>query len=137
MDTPLSGIPDLSGLVPDAVLVASNVDYSVTKGAWPGLDAARFTDRFAARFTGYVDIPADGAYTFALTSDDGSSLWIDGVPVVDHGGAHSLSRKAGWCKQSGKAFSSKSRWHMEIPRFKWKMAKQAAKVAAASVVSHF
>ena len=137
VDTPLSDIPDLSGLVPDALLVVSNIDYSVTEGAWPGLDAARFTDCFAACFTGCIDIPADGAYTFAPTSDDGSRLWIDGVPVVDHGGAHSLSRKAGWCKQSGKAFSSKSRWHMEIPRFKWKMANQAAWVAAACGVSHF
>ncbi len=33
---------------------------------------------------GYIDIPADGIYTFALTSDDGSLLFIDGNTVVDN-----------------------------------------------------
>ena len=34
--------------------------------------------------TGYIDIPADGIYTFALMSDDGSWLKIDGNMVVDN-----------------------------------------------------
>ena len=33
---------------------------------------------------GYIDIPADGVYTFALMSDDGSWLKIDGNMVVDN-----------------------------------------------------
>lgn len=39
--------------------------------------------------TGYIDIPADGIYTFALLSDDGSILTIDGNTVVDNDGPHS------------------------------------------------
>lgn len=39
--------------------------------------------------TGYIDIPADGVYTFALLSDDGSYLKIDGKMVVDNDGEHS------------------------------------------------
>lgn len=39
--------------------------------------------------TGYIDIPADGIYTFALLSDDGSYLKIDGKMVVDNDGEHS------------------------------------------------
>lgn len=35
-------------------------------------------------FTGYIHIPADGVYTFALLSDDGSWLKIDGNMVVDN-----------------------------------------------------
>lgn len=33
---------------------------------------------------GYIRIPEDGIYTFALTSDDGSTLKIDGNMVVDN-----------------------------------------------------
>lgn len=39
--------------------------------------------------TGYINIPADGIYTFALLSDDGSWLKIDGQMVVDNDGEHS------------------------------------------------
>ena len=34
--------------------------------------------------TGYLNVPADGIYTFALMSDDGSWLKIDGNMVVDN-----------------------------------------------------
>lgn len=39
--------------------------------------------------TGYIDVPADDIYTFALLSDDGSYLKIDGQMVVDNDGEHS------------------------------------------------
>lgn len=38
---------------------------------------------------GYLLIPADGIYTFALLSDDGSTLMIDGKQVIDNDGPHS------------------------------------------------
>ncbi len=38
---------------------------------------------------GYINIPADGIYTFALLSDDGSLLIIDGATVIDNDGPHS------------------------------------------------
>ena len=52
VDTPLTDFPDLSGLVPDAVLVEPQTWHPSTSGAWDGLEAARFTDRFAARYSG-------------------------------------------------------------------------------------
>ncbi len=39
-------------------------------------------------FTGYIDVPQDDVYTFALTSDDGSQLWIDGRLTIDNDGPH-------------------------------------------------
>ncbi len=33
--------------------------------------------------TGYIYIPADGVYTFVLTSDDGSDLYVGDVKIVD------------------------------------------------------
>lgn len=38
--------------------------------------------------TGYMNIPEDGIYTFALNSDDGSTLTIDGVRVIDNDMPH-------------------------------------------------
>ena len=45
-------------------------------------------DRFAARFRGELQIPRDGDYTFALNSDDGSRLALDGAVVIDFDGQH-------------------------------------------------
>lgn len=38
---------------------------------------------------GYLQIPADGIYTFALCSDDGSTLMLDGELLLDNDGPHS------------------------------------------------
>lgn len=39
--------------------------------------------------TGYINVPADGVYTFSLLSDDGSLMSIDGAPVLLNDGPHS------------------------------------------------
>lgn len=52
-------------------------------------------DAYGLRFTGSIDIPASGLWTFALSSDDGSALWIDGALVIDHGGIHGGGFKSG------------------------------------------
>jgi mannan endo-1,4-beta-mannosidase len=39
--------------------------------------------KFSARFTGKIQIPQDGKYTFIVTSDDGSRLFIDNVNSAD------------------------------------------------------
>lgn len=40
-------------------------------------------------FTGFLEVPFDGIYTFRLLSDDGSYLMLDGKMVVDNDGEHS------------------------------------------------
>lgn len=40
-------------------------------------------------FDGYLNVPADGIYTFSLLSDDGSILNIDGDKVIDNDFGHS------------------------------------------------
>ncbi len=50
-------------------------------------------DGFALRFTGAIEIPTSGTWTFHLGSDDGSALWIDGQLLIDHGGIHGGSYK--------------------------------------------
>jgi len=52
------------------------------------LDPDHREEEFAFRFTGYVDVPQDGRYTFSTTSDDGSELYVGDERVVDNGGTH-------------------------------------------------
>lgn len=46
----------------------------------------------AMRWLGRIRVDVSGTYTFGLSSDDGSRLWIDGRLVVDNWGLHG----AGW-----------------------------------------
>lgn len=45
-------------------------------------------DSFGYVFEGFLKVPADGDYTFALDSDDGSRLTIDGTQVLEYDGIH-------------------------------------------------
>jgi hypothetical protein len=78
-------IPDFAKLQPAATGVTQAIDLSMKKRA----------ALFAVRFTGYLDVPVDGRYTFFLNSDDGSRLTIGGEVVVDHDGPHSPCEKSG------------------------------------------
>ena len=50
---------------------------------------------FGFRYDGYVDAPAPGLYTFGTASDDGSTLTVDGRPVVDNDGPHGAATATG------------------------------------------
>lgn len=49
-------------------------------------------DEFSAQWTGTIVLPEDGRYAFALESDDGSTLELDGQLIVDNAGSHGLRR---------------------------------------------
>ena len=61
----------------------------------PSIAGAPDEDHFAYLFSGYIDVPEEGIWSFALKSDDGSALWIDGVCVVDNDGIHDLAEAEG------------------------------------------
>ena len=48
---------------------------------------------FSVRWFGYLTIRQAGDYTFAVSSDDGAWLTIDGKLAIDNGGRHSTIRK--------------------------------------------
>ena len=52
-------------------------------------------DQFGFVYQGYANIPADDVYTFFLSSDDGSRLWVGDSLVVDNDGLHSMLEKQG------------------------------------------
>ncbi len=55
----------------------------------PSIEGAPDEDYYGYIFTGCIDIPEDGIWSFALNSDDGSTLEVDGTLVVDNDGTHS------------------------------------------------
>jgi mono/diheme cytochrome c family protein len=52
-------------------------------------------NNFGFRFSGNINIPKDGNYTFFTRSDDGSMLYIDGKLVVNNNGDHAPEDKRG------------------------------------------
>lgn len=50
---------------------------------------------FSIEWTGALAIADEGDYTFSLTSDDGSTLELDGALVVDNDGQHTRRRVTG------------------------------------------
>ncbi len=51
---------------------------------------------YAVRFQGWFQPPRPGRWGFALDSDDGSRLWLDGRLVVDNGLRHARLRREGF-----------------------------------------
>ncbi len=47
-----------------------------------------FSDNFGIHVTGFVNAPAAGLYTFGVNSDDGKSLTINGVTVMNDPSTH-------------------------------------------------
>ena len=52
-------------------------------------------DNMGFRFSGFVNVPADGNYLFYTASDDGSRLYLDGKLVVENDGTHGRTEKKG------------------------------------------
>lgn len=52
-------------------------------------------ENFGVRLTGFLDVPETGVWSFALDSDDGSTLRIHDELVIDNDGYHSALEKRG------------------------------------------
>jgi alpha-L-fucosidase len=79
-----SRLPDFAALQPVSRTNMANVDISAKKGK----------EEYGYVFEGYIHIPADGVYTFYISSDDGSKLLIDNKVAIDHDGLHSAAEKS-------------------------------------------
>jgi hypothetical protein len=100
--------------VPDFDPAQAAVNYEYFEGSWnnlPDFDSltpvktGRFPvislspkeadDFYGFRFTTDFEVPASGAYTFYLTSDDGSALFINGQQLIDNDGIHGALEQVG------------------------------------------
>ena len=78
-------LPQFAKFTPAAIGQATGFDLAV-----------RLRDaQFALRFTGFIEVPTDGTYTFYLKSDDGSRLLIGTDAVVDNDGLHAAEERRG------------------------------------------
>lgn len=75
-------VPDFRALAPRSTSVADVFAPAEAEGV-------------ARRYTGYIQASETDLYRFALTSDDGAKLWIDGKLVVDNDGLHASETKVG------------------------------------------
>lgn len=62
---------------------------------WSTEDEKEISSPFSAMWKGYLDIDMPGRYTFTLSSDDGSWLYIDDKLVINNGGQHPLRSAKG------------------------------------------
>ena len=81
-------LPDFRKMKPKGTIYTSflNIPPQNFKEGFPGV-TKRF-EWFAILYTGRLWIANPGTYHFALTSDDGSKLWIDDRLVIDNDGIH-------------------------------------------------
>lgn len=77
---------------PDYEELVDQINYPSTSGSFY---SGGPTDDFGVRFTGKIDIPTGGTWTFYLNSDDGSDLMIDGATVVNNDGLHGMTEQSG------------------------------------------
>ncbi|MDE3183782.1 MAG: right-handed parallel beta-helix repeat-containing protein [Bacteroidota bacterium] len=80
-----SSVPDFSAATPIKTGTVNTFDISVANRNYS----------YSINYTGYVNVPADGQYTFYTTSDDGSKLYIDNVLVVNNDGIQAATEKSG------------------------------------------
>jgi glucose/arabinose dehydrogenase len=80
-----TALPNFSALTPVESGNVTNVD----------LGPRNREDDYAFRFTGYINVPTDGTYTFYTSSDDGSRLQIGTTTVVNNDGLHSSTEASG------------------------------------------
>lgn len=61
----------------------------------PSIKGATDDDHFGFIFNGYIDVPEEGLWEFAVTSDDGAVLELDGRLVVNGDGSHANFKATG------------------------------------------
>ena len=78
-------LPNFNSLTPVKEGVIGNFDLSVRN----------INSNFGLVFSGYIEVPSNGEYTFYTNSDDGSQLRIGSTLVVDNDGLHGAIEKSG------------------------------------------
>lgn len=86
---PLSALPDFT----NTLVVTHPIFGRVVTNL--NLTPRRRDSNYFLRFTGYLNVPTSGSYTFYLNSDDGSKLWLDGNLVVNNDGQHGAMEVSG------------------------------------------
>ncbi|MGC6486036.1 MAG: PA14 domain-containing protein, partial [Planctomycetota bacterium] len=77
--------PDISSWTPAASGVVDTI----------GKEVATRGSNYLLEFTATLEVPTTGEWTFAIRSDDGGWIWVDGEQVAANPGMHPATRKQG------------------------------------------
>ena len=80
-----NSIPDFASLYKVKVGTVSNFN----------LNPRTENSNFGFQFSGYVLVPADDVYTFSISSDEGSRLYIGDSLIINNDGIHSVEERLG------------------------------------------
>jgi hypothetical protein len=83
-----TALPDFSMLQPQNTGVSANLEVqmpSLTLSAEPAPSSGFPLTPYATVWDGFINIPADGGYTFHLIDSDGARLTIDAIEVAKTG----------------------------------------------------
>ena len=96
----ISRMPNFDRLLPADTFITANLNVSTRDYliGFPMPDMPSVFENFAIRFRGELKIDTPGIYTFELSSDDGSQLYINGKLVIDNDGIHATVSKEGSIK---------------------------------------
>ncbi|MGN6605035.1 MAG: PA14 domain-containing protein, partial [Ginsengibacter sp.] len=78
-------VPDFNSMTPVKTGSTNTFDISVANRNYS----------YSINFNAYINVPADGQYTFYTTSDDGSKLYIDNQLVVDNDAIQPATERSG------------------------------------------
>lgn len=88
-------MPDLGTLTPQGAVFVKDLniaDRAFTEG-FPGIDPR--TTNFAIRYEAPLVVENEADYDFRIVSDDGAIVKIDGTPIVDNDGVHTVKEAKG------------------------------------------
>jgi subtilisin family serine protease len=84
-------LPDFGALTPYAAGPVSAVNFPSDPGEFA--DSGR-DDGVGAVISGYIDVPQSGTYRLYLNSDDGSMLYLGGLPIIGNDGLHPMTERS-------------------------------------------
>ncbi len=85
-------LPDFTPLTPYLTTTTPSVDFASTSGVFATSTRA---DNVGAVYSGWVEVPTTGVWTFFVNSDDGSRLKIGSTTVVANDGLHGMVEASG------------------------------------------
>ncbi|WP_273844813.1 PA14 domain-containing protein [Rubrobacter calidifluminis] len=102
-------------------------------------DPAIGPDTFSARWTGQIEAPVSGDYTFTTTSDDGVRLFVNGQELIDDWGDHAPTDDSGTITlQAGQRYDIQMDYYEDgggaVAKLQWSYPGQPEQVVPSSVL---